>query len=222
MNEKKEIIQRIQQISGQWSPYQVFTDWVECVALTIQNNCYAFCKEKDELYQKREQRYCSIIKKYSAEEQSFIVEMTGLLTMAMEIEFSDILGEIYMESGCGNKNTGQFFTPFNVSKMCADMTLLQDFEKDEIIPVHEPSCGAGGMIIAMASVLKDKGINYQKKMRVVAQDLDWKAVYMTYVQLSLYGIDAVVVQGDTLLDPYHIDYPIERTFRTPRNMGVIL
>ena len=212
MNEKKEIIRRIQRISGQWSPYQVFTDWVECVALTIQNGCYAFCKGEDELYQKREQRYCSIIKKYIDEEQNLIVEMAGLLTMAMENEISDMLGEIYMESGCGNKNTGQFFTPFNVSKMCADMTLLQsDFEKDGIISVNEPSCGAGGMIIAMASILKDRGINYQKKMRVVAQDLDWKAVYMTYVQLSMYGIDAVVVQGDTLLDPYHIQYPPERT-----------
>lgn len=219
MNEKKEIIKRIRQISGQWSPYQVFTDWVECMALAIQNTC---CLHTG-IREKREQQYCSIIKKYSSEEQNLIAEMTGLLSAAMENEISDILGEIYMESGCGNKNTGQFFTPFNVSKICAVLSLIQsDFKEDEIIPVNEPSCGAGGMIIALAAVLKDIGINYQKKMRVVAQDLDWKAVYMTYVQLSLYGIDAVVVQGDTLADPYHIQYPPERTFRTPRNMGVLL
>lgn len=221
MNEKKEIVKIIQKLSGQWSPYQVFTDWVECTALAIQNTCYVYNPNK--LYHKREQQYCSIMKKYSSEEQHCLVEMSGLLSIAMGQEISDILGEIYMESGCGNKNTGQFFTPFTLSKMCASLILMQkDLKEDEIIPVNEPSCGAGGMIIAMASVMKDMGINYQQKMRVTAQDLDWKAVYMTYVQLSLYGIDAVVVQGNTLAEPFDMHYPPGRTFRTPKNMGVLL
>ena len=79
------------------------------------------------------------------------------------------------------------------------------------------------MIIATASVLKEKGINYQQVMEVVAQDLDWKGVYMCYLQLSLLGISAVCVQGDTLVNPYipgkteasHILY-------TPARMGVLL
>lgn len=53
-----------------------------------------------------------------------------------------------------------------------------------------------------AAVLKEKGINYQKAMDVVAQDLDWKGVYMCYLQLSLLGISAVCVQGNTLAEPY--------------------
>lgn len=36
------------------------------------------------------------------------------------------------------------------------------------------------------------------------------------------GIDAVVVQGDTLADPYCGNYPPERTFRTPKNMGMLI
>ena len=46
---------------------------------------------------------------------------------------------------------------------------------------------------------------------------------MCYVQLSLFGINAVVVQGDTLAEPYTGDsYPQNRVFRTPRNMGLLL
>ena len=46
---------------------------------------------------------------------------------------------------------------------------------------------------------------------------------MCYVQLSLLGIDAVVVQGDTLCDPYTgNNYPRSRIFRTPNNMGLLL
>lgn len=78
------------------------------------------------------------------------------------------------------------------------------------------------MIIAMAATLKDKGYNYQACMKVIAQDLDWKGVYMTYTQLSLIGIDAIVVQGDTLLEPYTDNYPRSRVFRTLRNMGGLI
>ena len=134
---------------------------------------------------------------------------------------SDVLGEIYMESGCGNKSTGQFFTPFHLSELCARLDLT-GADGSRMIELNEPSCGGGGMMIAAAKVLKVKGINYQKIMKVVAQDLDWKAVYMCYVQLSILGIDAVVVQGDTLSEPDWRSRPPECIFRTPKNMGVLL
>ena len=78
------------------------------------------------------------------------------------------------------------------------------------------------MIIATAAALKEKGINYQKNMEVAAQDLDWKGVYMCYLQLSLLGIRAVCVQGDTLAEPYISSYPSDRVLYTPAKMGVIL
>lgn len=80
------------------------------------------------------------------------------------------------------------------------------------------------MIIAVARILKDRGLNPQRCMDVVAQDLDWKGVYMTYVQLSILGIKATVVQGDTLCEP-HIDirrYPPERVLYTPARNGMLL
>lgn len=95
--------------------------------------------------------------------------------------------------------------------------------QEGIYYINEPSCGGGGMIIAAAAILKERGVNYQQVMEVVAQDLDWKGVYMCHLQLSLLGVRAICVQGDTLSNPYiqgktekrHILY-------TPAKMGVLL
>ena len=129
-----------------------------------------------------------------------------------------------MKSGCGNKQTGQFFTPYHLSYLTARLVYDEQISKlagSEILEVNEPSSGGGGMIIAVAEVMKNQGVNYQKRLHIVAQDLDWNGEYMTYVQLSLLGIKAIVVQGDTLLEPYRIGYDESRVFRTPAEMGVI-
>lgn len=220
MDAKREIIKKINNTSGRFSAYDFFTDWVTCMAISIQNSCCVF---RDSAWKMREKRYMDIIQKYEGDERRTLVEMTGLLVVSLEERMGDILGEVYMESGCGNKNTGQFFTPYNVSKMSAALTLKDQDLSRETISLSEPSCGAGGMIIAAADVLRERGVDYQRKLRVVAQDLDWKAVYMCYVQLSFLGIDAIVVQGDTLAEPYTGDgYPRDRVFLTPRRMGVLL
>ena len=85
---------------------------------------------------------------------------------------------------------------------------------NDIVTMNEPSAGAGGMIIAAAQSMKEQGINYQKSLRVVAQDLDWNAFYMCYIQLSLLGIDAKCIQGDTLENKPYKTFN-ENVFLTP-------
>lgn len=217
--DKKNIVKIITSMGGKYSPDMIFSDWVECCALTIVNACDIF---QGKVWEKREEQYKRIIEKYTPEERQKMVEMTCLLSGAMDGEVTDILGEIYMESGCGSKQTGQFFTPYHLSKAIADVMTQEDISEENKLELYEPSCGAGGMIIAKAAALNERGINFQRCMRVVAQDLDWRGVYMTYVQLSLMGIDAIVVQGNTLTEPYKRGYPRERVFRTPKNVGMLL
>ena len=103
--------------------------------------------------------------------------------------------------------------------------MIEDYKDGKLdkITINEPTCGGGAMVIAAAKVLKEKGINYQQAMEVVAQDLDWKGVYMCYVQLSLLGISAICVQGDTLANPYD-PARTERSkiLRTPKKAGVLI
>lgn len=214
---KDEIVRKINALSGSHSPYEIFRDWIEWSALGIQNS---LCLFHDDTWKFREQRYMDIVKKYPRKDIDVFVEMFALLTMELEEEISDVLGWIYMHAEMGSKQTGQFFTPFHLSLLTAEMGIPQDISEENPLIMSEPSCGGGGMIIATARVLKERGLNYQRCMKVFAQDLDWKGVYMTYVQLSLLGIRAVVVQGDSLAGAEY--YPEERRLRTPAEKGVVL
>lgn len=219
MDYRREIIKIINSLSGSRSSYEVFCDWIKCSALAIQNQIYIF--RHDELWGKREDQYLRTIEPYGKDAAHF-PEMLGILTMALEEDMTDVLGRIYMEGGIGNKNTGQFFTPFHISLACAKLS-LEGEDGSRPVAVNESSCGSGGMIIAAAKALQDCGINYQRCLDVVAQDLDWKAVYMCYVQLSILGIKAVVVQGNSLINPYVPGQADpECVFFTPKYKGMIL
>lgn len=221
MSAKQEIVRMIRSMSGRFSGYQIFSDWVECSALAISNTCRL---HHDKIWQDREDRYIAIMQKYSDDEKTKFAEMLAFLTEAYEEDLTDVLGEVYMEAQLGSKETGQFFTPFHLSELCAKLVNPDSTSSfcDKMTELNEPSCGAGGMIIATAAAMKAAGIDYQTHLRVVAQDLDWRCVYMCYVQLSLLGIDAVVVQGDTLQDPYRKGYDKGRVLITPRRAGCLI
>lgn len=206
----KELIQMFENMSGRYSGYEIFSDWVKASALSVCNTCHII---HDSVWKEREQAYLDICRKYKQEELVLFARMLALLIDGLTEDMTDVLGEVYMRAGLGSKIAGQFFTSFHLSELCArtgvDIQKI-DPNSNEPILISEPSCGGGGMIIAAAKVLRDNGINFQRRLRVVAQDLDWKGVYMTYLQLSLLGIQARVVQGDTLCNPYDPE-------RTPRN-----
>lgn len=219
MNEKREIIKKIMDLSGSRSPYDIFNDWITCMALAIQNRVYL---QHDDVWRKREEQYIKIIQPYGQDGEKTFAEMMVMVADGLTENMTDILGEIYMEAGLGNKNTGQFFTPFHVSLACARVSLA-GVDTSKKISINEPSCGGGGMVIAVARTLLDQNINPQRCLNVVAQDLDWKAVYMCYVQLSLLGLKATVIQGDTLAEPYTPGrYRPESVFYTPARMGLLI
>lgn len=211
MSGKEKIIEKIQKMAGRYSVYEIFSDWVAICALSIRIQT---CVTKEQAL-KNEQKYIDIAKKYTPDEVVEMAWMMADLAMAYDDGIRDILGEIYMELGLGSKNTGQFFTPFHVSMMVAEMAIPEHVDIEHPYIINEPSCGGGGMIIAAAKVLWSRGLNFQKCMYVTAQDLDWKGVYMTYLQLSMLGIQGKVVQGDALTEPYEQGYPEERVLIMP-------
>lgn len=222
MDFEKYIIDSINTLSGRYTPYQVFSDWIAMTAIAIQNGCTL---NHGKLYEDRESQYKSIASKYSKNELKTICNMTGALAGVLEERFGDILGEIYMKSGCGSKQTGQFFTPYHLSYLTANLVYRNQFsqlQENDQIEINEPSTGGGGIMIAVCQIAKENGIDYQKRLHIIAQDLDWNGVYMTYIQLSLLGAKAIVVQGDTLCKPYTKGYEERRVFRTPAEMGALL
>ncbi len=188
-NMSGDIIKLLQSLSGKYSVYEIFANWVQMMALSFAQAVW--------YEEKRETEYKEIVNRYTQEELAKLFEATAYLWEWAEQEMTDMLGYIYMHLDLGSKSHGQFFTPYHICKL---MAKIPEYEEG-LIKVNEPTCGAGGNIIALAEALKDKGLNYQQIMRATLQDIDTKAVYMSYVQMCIYGIPAVVFQSDTLQDP---------------------
>ncbi|MFD2024163.1 N-6 DNA methylase [Promicromonospora aerolata] len=181
--------------SGRRRVTQVFTDFCELCALAIRN---AIDRRG---FDEREDRYLSVAATYTPEEMDRFATALALLAQELQSGLSDVLGTLYMSLDLGNERLGQFFTPYEVSVLAARMTagdLVERLQEQAFVTVSEPTCGSGGMVVATAEALSDAGINYQRSMHVTAQDIDITAVHMTYVQLALLHIPALVVHGNTL------------------------
>lgn len=138
--------------------------------------------------------------------------MMSIVTLAMEDNpEQDFLGSFYHYLELHQEQKGQFFTPYNISRFMAEVLFEKNdarrkLEQNNYISVSDPACGAGAMLIAFANAAKRSGINYQKQVLFVAQDIDHTAAIMCYIQLSLLGCPAVVIIGDTLTKPmFHPD-----------------
>lgn len=202
---QKDIIKILRGMTGKWSIYPLWRDFLVLAACTISNHVDMA------QWQKREDMYMKTIEKYDKDEANKFAEMLALVIHGLSgSRKGDFLGELYMKLEISNRDVGQFFTPYDVSKMMAQMIGVE--EKDGIITLNEPACGSGGMIIAYADVLHSKGINYQEKLRVVCNDLDYDVVKMAYIQLSLLGIDAIIMQGNT------ITLKMNEVWYTPMNL----
>ena len=67
----------------------------------------------------------------------------------------------------------------------------QDFLGEMYLSVSDPACGAGAMLIAFANVSREHGVNFQRNILFVAQDIDVTAVRMCYLQLAVLGCPAL-------------------------------
>ena len=72
---KQRIIRNIQKIAGKYSPDIVFSDWVHCAAIAIQNSCYP---DGSALKEKREREYQAIAQKYDREDMLMFGDMLGM------------------------------------------------------------------------------------------------------------------------------------------------
>lgn len=180
----------------------VYRDWAACFALAIANGSDPM---HGETWERRENQYLEIVHRYPAEAvREHFPRMCACLTEAFEKEpFEDYLGCLYMEM-CGTAKSkkngmGQCFTPIDVCRACA-ITTLGDIDPNgtDTITINDPAVGGGAMLIAACGYLKERGINYQKRVRFYANDLDLLCVHMCYIQMTLLGARAIVEHKDTI------------------------
>ena len=196
----QDILKMVNKLAYSRGAWEIFYDLVELSALCISNSI------DKRHFKKREQQYLKTIRKYGPEHQKVFPEMFAKLILALEHEFQaggfvDILGNLFHELELHDKYRGQFFTPQHICTMMGKMVFNENDRsilEQGYISVMEPACGSGAMILGFVQAVKDSGYNHSQQILVSAIDIDIKCVYMCYVQLSLYGIPAVVTHGNSL------------------------
>ena len=199
----EDIIKRINASVYRFDKHQLISDVFECGAITISNMVDLMYKEE------REKRYLQVIKKYQKEEQTLIAEIFAMIFALLSSvvydngRFYDNLGELFMRCNQGSSSAGQYFTPFQVSAMMARMIIgdeiLEKTQNDGVLTLNDSCCGGGGMMMAALDVLKNKyHVNYTRNCFVLCSDIDLRCVHMTYLQLALAGVPAIVKHQNSL------------------------
>ena len=193
MDYLKEFISKLHNLDKTRRVNEVFKDFLTLCTCSLAQPFY----RSDEI----EQRYLNTVKQYTKKQAEEFSKLLAFLVMALAEKQQDFLGQVYMQLNLGNVATGQFFTPYHVSKMMSEICFTdieKQLEEKDFIALAEPCCGSGGMIIAYAETLKEYGYNYQNQLFVEAIDIDEMCFMMTYIQLSLLGVGASVLLGDSL------------------------
>jgi type I restriction enzyme M protein len=130
-----------------------------------------------------------------------VIEEFSTLELSPDSAPGDVLGAAYEyllkyfadESG---KKAGEFFTPRSVVRL---LTLILDPEEGE--SVHDPACGSGGMLVEMASVVREHGGD-ARTLKLSGQEVSLTTAAIARMNLFLHDIeDFRIRRGDTLRDP---------------------
>ena len=207
---RKNFVKALNQFNAYgYSRFNVFNDFLHLSAITLANNSdpYNLANAKTTV-DERESQYKNIIGKYKPELQNLFGEMLGEIILEMESycpnHLTDVLGEMFMELDFSDQWKGQCFTPQSVCDMMGRIN-FHDADKvqaliDEkgFVTVYDGAVGGGALILGAANGMHEAGFNPQRQMLSVVNDLDERCVWMCYVQLSLYGLPAIVRRQNTL------------------------
>jgi hypothetical protein len=170
--------------------------------------------------------FCALAKPTAPPERAEALEaeymrLVGTVGPETTRRFSEMLGEMALDvSETGrdflsaiagdddvralNSGAGQFFTPYDVCRMMAAMTVgdvkAQLGEKG-YLTVCEPASGAGGMLLAVVETMKQQDIDVTHDVWFDATDISALCFQMTFIQMTLVGCSGVVRRADTLRGP---------------------
>lgn len=196
--QQKHFITLFRSITHRHQSWQVWSDFIFMAACAIS-------RIDKKSFDKREAMYMDTIKRYDEKEQRIFPQLFAVVVVALEADpEQDFMGVLFQLLELSSHWHGQFFTPYSVCKMMAEMQMtgISDVVREKgYVSVNDPACGAGALLIAFANAARSKGVDYQNHVLFVAQDIDRTAALMSYIQLSLLGCSGYIVVADTLRHP---------------------
>lgn len=154
-----EFVKIFNSLCGRYGRWEIWQDFITLAAIAISNTV-----DRSHAAE-REKTYMTIAGKYKPEEMLKFSQMLQEVVIGMDFNpDQDFLGELYMALDLGNDHAGQFFTPYDVCRMMAEITgtdLQARIERDGWISVNDCACGAGALLVAFANACTRQEINYQ-------------------------------------------------------------
>ena len=195
----KEFVKVFEKMNARYNREELWYDFIDMCAIAFANTCDVRCKDE------REKQYDSIVAKYDKETMDHFTTLTALMMHALIADpEQDFLGTVYGHLGLTKKHAGQFFTPYNVGHMMAEINISSSvaLDKSSLFTVNDPCCGAGCLLLAqynvMRKMLETTDPEWEKYVLFVAQDIDPLACKMCYIQMCCLGIPGVVITGNSL------------------------
>lgn len=174
-----KLVDRI--VAAGHEPHQVFDDLLEF-------GCCALLGDDD--------RHAAVMAHgYSREEVNLFAEALGHIWAEAQKGYHDILGPAYEELSSHHKRAGfgQYFTPWAVALMMAEITIDPEPKRHEDgspLTVCDPCVGAGVMLLAAAAVIEARNPELLATGGVgfYGQDIDNTCCRMAELNLLAHGL----------------------------------
>lgn len=156
-----------------------------------------------------EAEYLRTVRKYDKERAKNFSAAIATLILSLETELHDFLGDVYGSTMVADAWAGQFFTPWDICRTMAKLTLDgaappsrgygagTPSSRPHRLTVHEPAVGGGAMLLAVAVELRERKFA-PWHWWFDATDVDRRCAQMAYIQLTLAGAPGVVRHGNSL------------------------
>lgn len=219
--------QTVKVTRGRISERDVFRDFIALVALQIS-------ALTDPVHPKRAKHLEKLLENYEeAEQDAFFHTFQELArTIAQNAEagiYQDLFSVPYMEYCSVKHSLKQDFSPSGVGNLIGQLVFEghPELPPEGYMTLNDATCGSGTLLLEAVGRFAAKGFNPSEQLVIQASDVDAYCVQMTYIQLSLYGVPAVVIHGEVIaMEEYERWYtPVylwdKWVWRAPMSFGTV-
>ena len=193
----KDFLRLLRQRDRSKRQTEVFADFCELAYCALAKRPSPFPDQRDQL----EAQYMQVVGRYRDKDDiRAMPEMLALALTTISDGGTDFMSEVAGELGALDAGLGQFFTPYEVSRLIAEINLgdaAAQIAAKGFFTLQEPAAGAGGMLLAAADTLEARSLSLND-VWMDAIELSRSTYHMLYVQLAGRGIAGRVICGNSL------------------------
>jgi type I restriction-modification system DNA methylase subunit len=161
----------------------------------------------------REKDYMDIVRQYKPHEPEKFTQMMNCIFAYMRETNRECISELW-EEYASNSMIGQFFTPWHLCQLNADL-LLKNLDWEKYTPenpcyISDPSCGGGRAFIAS---LKRIPLSKMDSICFCGIDVDHNVCLVAALNMLFFNASSYVIHGNALtMEVWHV-------FRTIHHLG---